>query len=88
MSSNFLYPCITERTRLIRKQKPGLIDNMFVNFFNKKLISGNLFEKISDHLPSFVVIKDINNKQTNKQTNKQSENSKSGNEKSQSGQIP
>ena len=68
MSSNFLYPCITERTRLIRKQKPGLIDNMFVNFFNKKLISGNLFEKISDHLPSFVVIKDINNKQTNKQT--------------------
>ena len=64
MYSNFLHPCITEPTRLIKKQEPSLIDNIFVNFFNKKIISGNLFDKISDHLSSFVVIKDINNKQT------------------------
>ena len=64
MHSNFLHPCITEPTRLIKKQKPCLIDNIFVNFFNKKIISGNLFDKISDHLPNYVVIKDINNKHT------------------------
>ena len=28
------------------------------------MINGNLFDKISDHLPSFVVIKNTNNKQT------------------------
>ena len=61
MYSNFLHPCITEPTRFIKKQKPSLIDNIFLNFFNKKMINGNLFDKISDHLPSFVVIK---NKQT------------------------
>ena len=66
MYSNFLHPCITEPTRLIKKQKPSLINNIFVNFFNKKVISGNLFDKISDHLPNFVVIKNINNK-TNKE---------------------
>ena len=32
--------------------------------FNKKIISGNLLDKISDHLPNFAVIKDINIKQT------------------------
>ena len=63
MFSNFLHPCTTEPDRLIKKQKPSLINNIFVNFFNKKIISGNLFDKISDHLPSFVVIKNINNKQ-------------------------
>ena len=63
MYSNFLQPCITEPTRLIKKQKPSLIDNIFVNFVNKKIISGNLIDKISDHLPNFVIIKDRNNKQ-------------------------
>ena len=64
MYSNFLHTCITEPIRFIKKQKPSLIDNMFVNFFNKQIISGNFFDKISDNLPNFVVIKDINNKQT------------------------
>ena len=64
MYSNFLHPSTTEPTRLIKKQKPSLTDNILVNFFNTKIISGNLFDKISDHLPNFVVIKDINNKQT------------------------
>ena len=59
MYSNFLHPCITEPTRLIKKQRPSLIDNISVNFCNKIIIS----DKISDHLPCFVVIKDINNKQ-------------------------
>lgn len=45
-----------------QKQKPSLTDNR--NIFNRKMISGDLFDKISEHLPNFVVIKDINNKQT------------------------
>ena len=64
MYPNFLHPFITEPTRLIKKQKPSLTDNILVNFFNKKIISGNLFDKISDHLANFLVIKDINNEQT------------------------
>ena len=50
-------------TRLIKKQKPNVMDNVFVNFFNKKINSGNLFDKIYDHLSNFVDIKDKNNKQ-------------------------
>ena len=62
--SNFLQPCITEQTRLMKKQKPILTDTIFVNFFNKKMIGDNVFDKIPDHLPEVVVIKDINNKET------------------------
>lgn len=45
-----------------QKQKPSLTDDR--NIFNRNIIRGNLFDKISEHLPNFVVIKDINNKQT------------------------
>ena len=50
-------------TRLIKKQKRNVIDNVFVNFFNKKINSGDLFGKIYDDLSNFVDIKDKNNKQ-------------------------
>ena len=50
-------------TRLIKKQKRNVIDNVFVNFFNKKINSGDLFDKIYDDLSNFVDIKDKNNKQ-------------------------
>ena len=50
-------------TRLIKKQKRNVIDNVFVNFFNKKINSGDLFDKIYDNLSNFVDIKDKNNKQ-------------------------
>ena len=46
-----------------QKQKPSLIDNIFVNFFNKKLINGNPIDRIFGHLPNFVVIKNIIDKQ-------------------------
>ena len=48
MYSHFLHQCRTEPTRLTEKQNLSLIDATFVKFFNKKIISGNLFEKISD----------------------------------------
>ena len=62
MNSNLLQPCIIEPTRIVDKQKPTLIDNIFVNLFNKELKSGNLVEKISDGLPNFIIIKNINKK--------------------------
>ena len=62
MNSNLLQPCIIEPTRIFDKQKSTLIDNIFVNLFNKELKSGNLVEKISDHLPNFIIIKNINKK--------------------------
>ena len=69
MNSNLLQSCITESTRTVDKQKPTLMDNIFVNLFNKELKSGNLVEKISDHLANFIIIKNIS-KKTTKQKNK------------------
>ena len=66
MNSNLLQPCVIEPTRIADKQKLTLIDNIFVNLFNKELKRGNLVEKISDHLPNFIIIKHIN-KKTSKQ---------------------
>ena len=62
MNSNLFQPCITEPTRIVDKQKPTLIDNIYVNLFNIELKSGNLVEKISDHLPNFIIITNINKK--------------------------
>ena len=62
MNSNILHPCVIEPARIVDEQKPTLIDNIFVNLFNKDLKSGNLVEKVSDHLPNFIIIKKINKK--------------------------
>ena len=66
MNSNLLQPCIIERTRTVDKQNPNLMDNISVNLFNKGLKIGSLIEKISDHLPNFIIIKNLN-KKTSKQ---------------------
>lgn len=58
MFSNHLQPCITEPTRIVKGNKPSLVDNIFVNVVEKQIFSGNLLSKISDHMPSFVIIKD------------------------------
>ena len=58
MLTNSYQPCITEPTRIIHGNKPSLVDNIFSNTLDTCL-SGNLFEKISDHLPNFVIIKSI-----------------------------
>ena len=62
MNSNLHRPCITEPTRIVDKQKRTLIDNIFVNLLSKELKSGNLIKKISDHLPNFINIKNIKQK--------------------------
>ena len=66
MNSNLHLPCITELTRIADKQKPTLIDSIFVNLLSKELKSGNLIKKIFYHLPNFININNIN-KKTSKQ---------------------
>ena len=54
MLKNLFLPHITGPTRVC-KQKPSLIDNIFLNDAEVPCISGNLTSKISDHLPSFII---------------------------------
>ena len=54
-------PCITEPTRIIHGNKPSLVDNIFSNSI-EMCTSGNLYDKISDHLPSFVIVANVKNK--------------------------
>ena len=64
MYSNFLQPCITQPTRALGKSRPTLIDSIFVNTYDKQLFAGNLLDKVSDHLPNFLIINDIKNSLT------------------------
>ena len=64
--SHFLQPCITEPTRMIAGQRPSIVDNIFTNIFEKSLNSGNLDDKITDHLPNFSFIVDFIDQQKNK----------------------
>ena len=57
MYENLCQPCISKPTRIAGNQKPSLIDNIFVNTI-KSPMCGNLFDKISDHLPNFIIIED------------------------------
>ena len=59
MYSNPLQPCITEPTRIVGNNRPVLLDNIFINTYNKNVSSGNIIEKISDHMPNFVIIREI-----------------------------
>ena len=55
MYENLCQPCIIQPTRVIEKQKPSLIDNIFINSTDSPT-SGNLLDKISDHFPNFNII--------------------------------
>ena len=55
MYENLCQPYISKPTRIVKNQKPTLIDNIFVNTIESP-ICGNLIEKISDHLPNFIII--------------------------------
>ena len=61
MLKNGYQPCITEPTRIVNGNKPSLLDNIFSNSI-EKCISGNLFDKISDHLPNFVIFENTKEK--------------------------
>ena len=57
MTTNLFTPHIIRPTRFVEGQRPSLVDNIFVN--DKHFISGNLYNKISDHMPNFIIIQDI-----------------------------
>ena len=63
--SHFLQPCITEPTKMIDGQRPSIVDNIFTNIFAKSLNSGNLDDKITDHLPNFLFTVDFIDQQKN-----------------------
>ena len=64
MSSNLLQPHILGPTRVLDYNKPSINDNIFTNFIDKNCNSGNLYNKVSDHLPNFIIIDDIYEKVT------------------------
>ena len=56
MYSHFLQPYIIYPTRIVQNAKPSLIDNIFANCIDKEILSGNLIQNITDHLPNFILL--------------------------------
>ena len=52
MLSNFCQPLILKPTRFNNISAPSLIDNIFMNTLDPSTVSGNLIDKVSDHLPN------------------------------------
>ena len=65
MYENLCQPCVIQPTRIVDKQKPSLIDNIFINSIENP-ISGNLLDKISDHFPNFIIINKYSEKKEKK----------------------
>ena len=59
MLSNYLQPVINKPTRVVKNQKPSLIDNIFINAVDKDITCGNFTSKISDHMPNFMFMKNV-----------------------------
>ena len=57
--THHLQPCILEPTRIVARQNPSLIDNIFTNIIDKDIVSGNIIQKVSDHMPNFIIIKNM-----------------------------
>ena len=57
--SHFFQPCITEPTRILGRNKPCLINDIFISTCTKSLNAGNIINKISDHLPNFLIIQNL-----------------------------
>ena len=64
MSSNPFQPHILGTARILDYNKPSINDNIFTNFIDKNCNSGNLYNKVSDYLPNFIIIDDIYEKIT------------------------
>ena len=56
MYSNFFQPCILEPTRAILNSRPSLIDNTYINTYDKTIHSGNFLDKVTDRMPNFCII--------------------------------
>ena len=61
MYSHLFQLCTIEPTRIVKRERPSLIDNIFINTCTKKINSGNLIDKVSDHMPNFLLTQEISN---------------------------
>ena len=75
MMSNFLLPLITIPTKIYSVTNT-LIDNIFTNHLHPDMKTGNLSIKISDHLPSFMIVPSQNQNHLPKKHNLYSRNCK------------
>lgn len=57
--SNWLTPQILGPIGVPKNQKKSLFNNTYLSFSSLQCSSGNLFEKISDHLPNVLIVKDL-----------------------------
>ena len=60
LTSNWFTLQILGPTRFVEQNKPSLADNIFVSFRDMHCTSGNIIEKITDHLPNFLIIENLN----------------------------
>ena len=60
MTSLLLQPHILGPTRININNSFSLIDNIFLNIENKSCYSGNLCTSLSDHIPNFIFIDNMN----------------------------
>ena len=58
LTSYCFQPCIIKPTR-ITDHSATLIDNIFFNSIEHKIISGNLLCDLSDHLPNFMIVNEL-----------------------------
>ena len=60
MSSFFFIMCITKPTQIVSHNIPFLAGKIFVNIMIRPILMGTyLQDKITDHLPNFIVIKNL-----------------------------
>ena len=60
MFSHFYQPHIIYPTRVVDNAEPSLLDNIFMNNNNEyNPISGNITDKISDHMPNFLILQNF-----------------------------
>ena len=61
-------PQITLPTKVAQKSAT-LIDNILINYFEYKCISGNIIIFISDHLPHFIIFENLKENNITKNDN-------------------
>ena len=59
MYPNFLWLCILEPAKIVANNRASIIGNIFINTIDKKIDSRNIIDKVSDHVPNFLLVKDI-----------------------------
>ena len=52
MYSNFFQPCILEPTGVVLNSRPSLIDNIYINKYDKTIHSANFLDKGTDDMPN------------------------------------